>query len=89
MRYPTITLCFSLGLALTAGDPRAQADNVLLIVADDLGVDHVGAYAESPQPAPTPNIDALATGGVLFRNAWAYAICSPTRACINTGPLAE
>ena len=30
-------------------------------------------------------IDALAKRGVLFRNAWAYPTCSPTRALIMTG----
>ena len=62
-----------------------QNDNVLLIVADDIGVDYVGAYAEGTNPPPTPNIDSLAANGVLFRNAWANPSCSPTRACIMTG----
>jgi len=60
-------------------------DNVLVIVADDLGVDYVGCYGEGTNPPPTPNIDALASNGVLFRNAWANPSCSPTRACIQTG----
>jgi len=59
--------------------------NVLLIVADDLGVDRVGAYAEHPDPGRTPNIDRLARSGVLFRNAWADPVCSSTRAMILTG----
>lgn len=63
----------------------AQDHNVLLIVADDIGVDYVGAYQEGTNPPPTPNLDALASNGVLFRNAWANPSCSPTRACILTG----
>lgn len=63
----------------------AQGHNVLLIVADDIGVDYVGAYQEGTNPPPTPNIDSLANNGVLFRNAWANPSCSPTRACIMTG----
>jgi arylsulfatase A-like enzyme len=59
--------------------------NVLLVVADDLGVDMVRAYGEHPDAAPTPNIDALASSGVLFRNAYATPTCSPTRAGILTG----
>ena len=65
-----------------------QAPNILVIVADDLGVDYVGAYAEGTSPPPTPNIDALASGGVLFRNAWAHPSCSPSRASILTGRYA-
>ena len=61
-----------------------QNDNVLLIVADDIGVDYVGAYAEGTNPPPTPNIDSLAANGVLFPNAWPNSSCSPSRACIMT-----
>ena len=63
----------------------AQRPNVLILLADDLGVDYVGAYGEGAAPARTPNIDALAARGVLFRNAWASSSCSPTRASILTG----
>lgn len=59
--------------------------NVLILLADDLGVDVLGAYAEGPDPAPTPTLDGLAQRGVLFRNAWAHPVCSPTRATIQTG----
>ena len=41
----------------------AQAQtNVLLVLADDLGVDQVSVYAEGTDPPMTPNIDALAQG---------------------------
>jgi len=62
--------------------------NIVLVVLDDVGVDKLGVYAEGPQDGPvpcTPNLDALAASGVLFRNAWTNAICSPTRAQILTG----
>jgi arylsulfatase B len=59
--------------------------NVLLIVADDLGVGHVGCYGIGTDPPPTPNLDALARRGVRFTNAWSMPCCSPTRACIQTG----
>jgi arylsulfatase A-like enzyme len=59
--------------------------NTLLIVADDVGVDAIGAYKEGAAPPPTPVIDALAKNGILFRNAYANPICSPTRATLHTG----
>ena len=75
---------FGLLLAVIAcGDDRPA--NILILVADDLGVDAVGAFREGTDPPPTPNIDALAARGVLFRNAWANPVCSPTRAGIMTG----
>ncbi len=64
---------------------RTLPSNVLLIVADDVGVDKVGVYDEHPDPPPTPSIDALASRGVLFRNAYSYPACSPTRASFLTG----
>jgi arylsulfatase A len=58
--------------------------NIILIVADDLGVNDVGCY--NNKFIETPNIDELAKEGVQFKNAYAAApLCSPTRASIITG----
>jgi arylsulfatase A-like enzyme len=63
--------------------------NILLIIGDDIGVDNVSAYKEQINfSAQTPNIDALANKGVLFRNVWANPMCSPSRASILTGRYA-
>jgi arylsulfatase A-like enzyme len=59
--------------------------NVLIIIADDVGVEKIGVYEEHVNAGPTPNIDALAAEGVLFRNAWSSPTCSPTRATILSG----
>jgi len=59
--------------------------NVLLIVADDLGIDNLGLFGLAPNPPPTPTIDSLAAEGVLFNNAYAYSVCSPTRGALMTG----
>ncbi len=59
--------------------------NVVLVIADDVGVDLVGAYGAASVPACTPNVDRLASTGVLFRNAWSNPVCSPTRAQVLTG----
>ena len=79
-----IRLATTTALLLAAPISIAQ-ENVLIIIADDVGVDMVGCYQEGPDPAPTPVIDALAERGVLFRNAWANPACSPTRAHVQTG----
>ena len=72
-------------LLLVASATAQVRPNVLVVVADDLGVDYVAAYNEGTNPPPTPTLSALAARGVLFRNAWANPSCSPTRACIHTG----
>lgn len=67
-------------------EPESRRPNILLIVADDLGVDNISGYGEQPNhSAQTPIIDNLATHGVLFRNTWANAQCSPSRASLLTG----
>jgi arylsulfatase A-like enzyme len=75
---------WALALAFLPGAAAAQ-NNVLMVIADDVGVDKIGAYAEGAQIPPTPNIDALAAGGVLFRNCSANPTSSTTRATILTG----
>ncbi|MEX1025652.1 MAG: sulfatase-like hydrolase/transferase [Planctomycetota bacterium] len=66
-------------------DPGPLPPNVLVILIDDIGVDSVATYGRSPDAPPTPTMDALASTGVLFRNAWSSPNCSPTRATLQTG----
>lgn len=69
--------------------PEERAQNVLLIVIDDVGVDMFGAYAANygmiQGGACTPNLDGFAANSVRFTNAWSSPVCSPTRAQILTG----
>ncbi len=72
-------------ILLTLGAPALGADtrNVLLIIADDQGLD-LGAYGNSV--LRTPNLDRLAARGTLFMNAFAtVSSCSPSRSVIYTG----
>jgi arylsulfatase A-like enzyme len=58
--------------------------NVVVILADDLGLRDLGCYG-NPYFA-TPNIDRMAAEGTRFTNAYAACpVCSPTRASILTG----
>ncbi len=64
-------------------DRPSDKPNILLIVADDLGVE-IGCYGD--KFAKTPNIDTLAEKGVFFETAWVTsASCSPSRSSIHTG----
>ncbi len=65
--------------------PQAKGGNVLLIIADDFGVDSHGLYGIGSSTAPTPTIDGLAAEGVRFLRAWSNPLCSPTRATLLTG----
>ncbi|MGW6918887.1 arylsulfatase [Kitasatospora sp. NPDC054939] len=60
----------------------AGAPNVLFIVFDDTGFGQLGCYGS---PIETPNLDALAAGGLLYSNMHTTALCSPSRSCIMTG----
>jgi arylsulfatase B len=62
--------------------------NVLLIIADDLGAEATNLYpgiAGTAGQVAIPNIDALAQNGLVFDNAWASPVCSPTRGTIVSG----
>ncbi|HYP70299.1 MAG TPA: sulfatase-like hydrolase/transferase [Variovorax sp.] len=62
----------------------APIRNVLFIMVDQLRWDYVGAYGASP--VATPNIDALAHRGTLFRNAFVQGpVCGPSRMSYYTG----
>lgn len=66
------------------GHPRSGRPNILLVLADDLGVGDVGCYGQ--QKIRTPSIDRLATEGVRFSDAYAGScVCAPTRASLLTG----
>ena len=81
--------CFLL-LALAASNPNnaaAQSDrppNVVFILIDDLRYD---TFSFMGHPfVETPHIDALADGGLQFRNAFVTtSLCSPSRASFLTG----
>lgn len=58
--------------------------NIVLLLADDLGVNDLGCYGRAEHR--TPNLDRLAAEGLRFTSAYcAQPICSPSRAAILTG----
>ena len=63
---------------------RADQPNVILFIADDVSWNDYGCYGNTA--ARTPNIDALAAGGIRFDRAYLTASsCSPSRSSIITG----
>lgn len=75
-----------LSALMACGLPGASAaSNFLVVILDDVGIDKIAAYDRAHDPGRTPNINALAREGVLFRNAWASPTCTPSRASALTG----
>lgn len=72
-------------VASTALLAQERAPNILLIIGDDIGVEQVSAFGIGPEPARTPNLDALAARGMRFSRVWAQPMCSPTRATLLAG----
>ncbi|MCK6507461.1 sulfatase-like hydrolase/transferase [Myxococcota bacterium] len=92
-----ITLATLLALGCGTADRTSQFDeaaapteesppNLLVIVLDDFGVEASACYPDMGVPrAPQPNMEALCNRGVVFDQAWAHPLCSPTRAALLTG----
>ena len=60
----------------------AGAPNVVVILLDDLGFSDLGCYGGEIR---TPNIDALAAGGLRFAGYTTVPMCTPARAALLTG----
>ena len=57
--------------------------NIVFIAIEDFSPKHIGCYGGK---AITPNIDALANEGVIFKNAFCQApVCNPSRTSLLTG----
>ncbi|NOR12105.1 MAG: sulfatase-like hydrolase/transferase, partial [Candidatus Aminicenantes bacterium] len=66
----------------TTPKPPAGTPNVLIVLLDDVGFAHIGAYGGLIE---TPRIDQLAQNGLLYNNFHTTALCSPSRASIMAG----
>src|ERR1051325_8223901 len=63
----------------------AAKPNIVLIISDQFRGDCVGAMGLNPMNL-TPNLDRMASNGVLFRSAFCnQPVCAPARASIFTG----
>src|SRR5688500_3859197 len=80
-----------LALTLTIALPRvahaAEQPNILWLTSEDHGPE-MGCYGDAN--ASTPNGDALAAKGMIFRRAWSnHPVCAPARTTIVAGMYDE
>lgn len=83
MRFPTMLLFLFFNLILISYS--VAQPNILLVIADDVGVDPIPNYTPNTVKANMPNLEGLMSEGLTFDNAWSNPLCSPTRATILTG----
>ena len=75
---PVFATLFALFVLQVGGAPL----HILLIVIDDFGWSDVGFHGAKIK---TPNMDKLASGGVILDNYYVQPLCSPTRSALLTG----
>ncbi len=88
LKQHCLLLCLLVGLGwLVVGNaPASAADtrpNIILIMADDMGYECVGANGGTSYQ--TPHLDKLAAGGLRFTHCYSQPICTPSRVQIMTG----
>ena len=87
-RRQALTAMGAAGVASACATPngvtsRREFPNILWLVSEDNNP-FIGAYGDPV--ARTPNIDAMARGGILYRNVYSNApVCAPSRFCLLTG----
>lgn len=81
MKVLILILLFA--LTLDAEDAPNQKPNIVLILADDMGIECLSAYGGTSHR--TPNIDRLAKEGMRFTHCFSNPLCSPSRGSLLTG----
>src|SRR5215510_8082159 len=66
---------------------QQRRPNILVIMGDDVGCFNIGAYHRGMMSGKTPNLDKLASEGMMFTDYYAEASCTAGRANFITGEL--
>ena len=64
---------------------QARTPNIVMIMADDVGIWNISAYHRGMMGGSTPNIDRIAREGALFTDYYAQQSCTAGRAAFITG----
>jgi arylsulfatase A len=79
----SVFLCLTSLTGATANAQATTRPNVIVIMADDLGYETIGANGGTSYQ--TPHLDRLAAGGVRFTHCYVQPLCTPTRMQLMTG----
>ena len=81
---PTLLLAAASQISVSGG--VSSLPHIIHIVADDFGWADVGYHREGgDKDVQTPNLDALARGGIELDRFYTHKICSPSRSAIQSG----
>jgi len=83
MKRIVFAIMFAFIVGISTSQPMMAQPNIVLIMADDVGCEPIGAYGG--ERWKTPHIDALAKGGISFDYCFSMPVCHPTRVCLLTG----
>ena len=82
-----VALLLAAAISTSVAPQQAAArPNIVLMMADDMGISDIGCYGGE---IDTPNLDKLAAGGLRFTHFYNTARCCPTRATLLTGLYAH
>ncbi len=81
-RLAVVRLLFLATIALAPAVYAQEKPNVIIIFADDIGIETIGAYGSEYE---TPHIDSLAENGVRFDHGYATPVCTTSRTRLLTG----
>lgn len=82
-RYLPIGLIGILGFSDQEPSSLEPPPNIILIMADDLGYETIGANGGASYR--TPEIDRMAANGIRFEHCYAQPLCTPSRVQLMTG----
>jgi arylsulfatase A-like enzyme len=66
-------------------EPEQSRPNIMLIIADDMGMDASPGFNFGTIKPNMPNLQNLINTGIRFNNLWSNPTCTPTRSTILTG----
>jgi arylsulfatase A-like enzyme len=84
-----VVLCTAITIASVpaSAQQQQQRPNIVFIMGDDIGWFNIGAYHRGIMAGRTPNLDQLASEGMMFTDYYAEASCTAGRANFITGEL--
>ncbi len=85
MRSTLVVLSAGLVLCVAAAAQAADQPNIVVIWGDDIGESNISAYSFGVMGYETPNIDRLATEGMMFTDMYADQSCTAGRSSFITG----